>query len=533
MAKSLRLRLQFWHATILLLVIVGFGAVFYVQLQRTVFVEIDADLLSNARVLEGALRSLPPGPRGPRWSRGPGGPPGINAPPRLGIPGRFDNPRPPRNADPSEDSFESPALDRSAGTPRRADRPTNSAPRPGADFVRPQRPPPENEQPWLEALELPPSRFSGPGDEPPYFIVFSENGQVIRQQPADQDTAMVAPTRPIEYRHRDADRQVWMRGPHGTTIVVGRDIHRQIDRLRGWLIQLCLSGSGVLVVGLLGGWWLSGTAIRPIQDISQTASTVTASNLGQRIDTQRMDRELLELTTVLNAMLDRIEHSFDQQTQFTANASHELRTPLAVLLSHCELALSRERSPAEYQETIATCQRASRRMQALVEDLLVLARVDSGNLDLQLSPCDLQKLASETIELFKPLAAEQQIELVLAGDAACCQADERRIAQVLANLVSNAIQYNHPGGRVTLTTTQEPDFSTIHVQDTGRGIAESHLPQLFDRFYRVDEARSRAAGGSGLGLAICKSIVELHGGQLTVESQIGQGSTFSVRLSRN
>jgi heavy metal sensor kinase len=306
-----------------------------------------------------------------------------------------------------------------------------------------------------------------------------------------------------------------------------------MERLSGWLLQLILSGSGVLVIGLLGGWWLSGTAIRPIQEISHTASTVSASNLSQRIDAQRMDRELRELTNVLNSMLDRIEHSFDQQTQFTANASHELRTPLAVLLSHCELALRRERSAAEYQETLATCQRASKRMQALVEDLLVLARADSGNLELQLASCNLHAVASEAIALFKPLAAEQHIELVLVGNEACCQADERRVAQVLANLLSNAIHYNRPGGRVIVKTLEEPQYAEISVQDTGRGISSNHLPHLFERFYRIDEARSRASGGSGLGLAICKSIVDLHAGTLTVESQVDQGSTFTVRLPRS
>ncbi|MCC6508119.1 MAG: HAMP domain-containing protein [Pirellulaceae bacterium] len=330
-------------------------------------------------------------------------------------------------------------------------------------------------------------------------------------------------------------REVLVRGPHRTLIVVGRDVSPERQRLTAALVQLFLIGTTVLCLGLLGGWWLAGNAIRPIKQISRTAEGINARNLAERIDTVSMDSELQSLGTTLNSMLARIESAFEKQCQFTADASHDLRTPLAVLLSHCELALSRPRSSEEYRATLGTCLAAAGRMKSLVDGLLLLARSDAGQLELQRTRIDLLDLAAEAIELFRPYAAEHHVELKLVGESAPSWADRDAIAQVIANLLDNAILYNREAGLVTLSTSYADGMACLEVQDTGLGIPPDMLERIFDRFYRIDEARIRqiahkGRSGSGLGLSIAKSIVEAHGGELSVSSTLSVGSSFKICL---
>jgi len=380
------------------------------------------------------------------------------------------------------------------------------------------------------ALQLPPFFARGPFDTPPYFAVFNSEGELMNAGPREDIPTWTAVTRPISYRAVGHNREILLRGPGDTLIVVGRDIHHLVERLRSSLVQLLVSGLGVLGLGLVGGWWLSGKTVQPIKQISDTAGKICAANLSERIDTAAMDDEVRALATILNSMFGRLDSSFKQQSQFTADASHELRTPLAVLMSHCELALNRPRSAEEYKQTIATCQKAGARMKTLVEDLLTLARADSGKLEIERASVDLLTISNEAITLLEPLAREHEIAITFEGSSATCQGDARRLLQVVANLLSNAIHYNKPGGSVVVSTSLDGEYVVVGVRDTGCGIPASALPHLFDRFYRVDEARSRQTGGSGLGLAICKSIVDAHEGLLTVESEVEVGSAFEVRL---
>ncbi len=541
MIKSLRWRLQLWHAAILAVAIALFGTAFYVQLQRSTFSEIDLELLGGARVLEGALRTLPPPMRDgerpmfppPRFAEGrPGdGRPGDGrpSPDRANQRPGFQRPNP---FGPNQPGLNQP-------------RPDQLGPNPfGPNGQRPPLQPPRT------PLHLPQFPQRGPRDTPAYFVVYDRVGEILQADPSDPETTWTQIDRPVEYRSRGRIREVLLRGPGDTLIIVGRDIHHLLERLDSWLIQLILTGLGVLSLGLIGGWWLSGKTIRPIQQISHTADQITAANLSERIATEGMDDEVRTLAGILNSMFGRLDQAFQQQSQFTADASHELRTPLAVLLSHCELALNRPRSADEYKQTLATCQKAGARMKTLVEDLLTLARADSGKLELEVTQVDLQSLVREAAAQLKPLAEEREVEVIVAQpvdkpmDAAdstsettpahttpvLCMADSRRVAQVLMNLISNAIHYNRPGGKVTITTAVDPGHAIVVVQDTGYGIPAAAMGRLFDRFYRVDEARSRQSGGSGLGLAICKSIVDAHGGEILVDSQLDVGSRFTLRL---
>ncbi|MFO0959503.1 MAG: HAMP domain-containing sensor histidine kinase [Isosphaeraceae bacterium] len=208
-------------------------------------------------------------------------------------------------------------------------------------------------------------------------------------------------------------------------------------------------------------------------------------------------------------------------------------TPPTVILTHLDLALARPRSPEEYRQTLATCKRAAGRMRSLVDDLLALARVDAGRLELKYQDVDIRQVVRQCVAQLEPLATGRDVRLVVAGDPAPLRGDPDRLAQVVTNLLHNAIQYNKPGGRVSLTTRIDRGEAVLDVADTGIGIAEDDLAHLFDRFYRVDAARSRESGGSGLGLAIGKGLVEAHGGRVAVASTPGRGTTFTVRLPQS
>jgi two-component system OmpR family sensor kinase len=509
MFKSIRWRLLAWHAAILILTVAGFGAALYFQIRKSRFDEIDADLQSSARSLEGTLRGFPPpvldgGPPPPNGG-GPGGGPG----------GGGGGPPPPFGDGPPPDG-----------------------PRPGS------RPPPREspERRMERMLTLPSSSRRRPDDDPhgePYFVVWLGNGEVFKASPLPLDAAMPAyePTNTddagrLEVRQRGPFREVRIVGTRRTEVLVGRSIQREQHDLTilGW--QLVLTGLGVLAVGLVGGFFLSSRAVRPIAAMSATAASISANNLDHRIDVKEVDSELGNLATVLNEMFARLEGAFERQARFTADASHELRTPLTVIHSFAELALSKPRTSAEYQETLDTCVRATRRMKSIVEGLLTLARADAGKLELKRQPLDLGALVTDAASLLEPLAVQKNVQLSVQAPPLEMLGDMTRLAQVVTNLVSNAINYNRPGGSVTATLTTEGGEAVLIVADTGCGIPEEDGSHLFERFYRVDKARSRELGGSGLGLAICKSIVEGLGGTIGFTTELNKGSSFVVRLPR-
>jgi heavy metal sensor kinase len=315
-------------------------------------------------------------------------------------------------------------------------------------------------------------------------------------------------------------------------VLVGRRVERELEELNWFACHLVGIGLFVLLVGLAGGWLLSRGALRPIQRMSATAASITATNLSRRIDVTGVDRELAGLAGILNAMFDRLQTAFERQARFTADASHELRTPLTIIHSHTELALTRPRTPEEYRDALDTSLRAARRMRALVDGLLTLARVDAGSLDIQQQDIDLGALVEDSADLLKTMAEQHWVDLRVKADPIEVVGDPGRLTQVVTNLLTNAIHYNRSGGTVAVTVAADAQDVALTVADTGCGIPEEDVPHIFERFYRVDKARSREEGGCGLGLAICKSIVEAHRGTISFTSEVGQGTTFVVRLPR-
>jgi heavy metal sensor kinase len=270
-------------------------------------------------------------------------------------------------------------------------------------------------------------------------------------------------------------------------------------------------------------------ALNPVNEIARSAEQITSRNLGQRLPVAPTGDELERLSVVLNRMIDRLEESFQFLQRFSADASHELRTPLTVLRGELE-ALAQRQLDTGGRETIGSALEETERLSRIVESLLTISRLDAGEAQVEHIRLDLAELAVNTTEQMSLLAEDKKIALKSETDGQVfTEGDPARLKQVIVNLVDNAIKYTSEGGTVRVRTGLMNGKATIVVEDNGAGIPAEALPHIFERFYRVDKARTRQLGGTGLGLAIVKSIVTAHGGRITVESA-QTGSRFRVEL---
>jgi len=305
-------------------------------------------------------------------------------------------------------------------------------------------------------------------------------------------------------------------------------VHAQINRL---LALLLLATPALLLVATGGGVFLAGRALAPIDRITRTARAIGAGNLAGRLGLVPRTDEVGRLAATFDQMLDRLERAFAQQRRFAADASHELRTPLTIIKGDLDVVRRRPRSRAEYEAAIDRVDEEVTRLGALMEDLLTLARADSGQAELAREFVYFDALVDDVVARLRRLAEAGglALETRLARDVAVV-GDAARLRQMALNLVSNAVKYTPAEGRVRVTLTGQDGWARLEVADTGIGIAPADLPHVFDRFFRADEARARTEGGTGLGLAIARWTVEAHGGRLTVASQPGKGSVFTVLL---
>jgi heavy metal sensor kinase len=314
-------------------------------------------------------------------------------------------------------------------------------------------------------------------------------------------------------------------------LVVARslvDVDESVRRLRLLMVlavPVAVAGAGA------GGWLLARKALLPVDRMTRKAEVITADRLQERVAVPRSRDELGRLAETLNDMLNRIERGVQEQQRLVADASHELRTPLAVMRSEIDVCLRAPDLPEEdAREVLSSVGEEVERMSRILDNLLTLARIDEGRLDLLCAPQRLDAMVVEVLDKLRPIAHAKGISLVVEGEPAEVLADGPRLELVITNLVDNAIKYTGAGGTVRVVVWRDPHEAGISVHDTGPGIGDDALPHLFDRFYRADAARSRAAGGSGLGLAICKEIVTAHGGRLWASSELGQGSAFTLAM---
>ena len=306
------------------------------------------------------------------------------------------------------------------------------------------------------------------------------------------------------------------------------DVDRSVERLR---LLLLVAGPVALALAGGGGWLLTRAALRPVDRMTEQAGAIGADRLGDRVSVPDAADELTRLARTLNGMLARIEQGVVAQRRFVADASHELRTPLAVMRAELEVALRDRGRAADAAEVLDSAAEEVARMGKIVDDLLTLAHRDENRLKLLLEPVDLGEVAARVAAQLRPLAERAGVQLGVDAPArAAVLADQTRLTQVVTNLVDNAVKYTGAGGSVRVRVWEEADGAGLAVSDTGPGIAPEHLPKVFDRFYRLDAARTRAGGGSGLGLAICQELVEAQGGRIWADSVPGAGSTFTLAL---
>lgn len=283
----------------------------------------------------------------------------------------------------------------------------------------------------------------------------------------------------------------------------------------------------------LFGYVFMKRAFAPIHTLVKSARNITAEDLSHRIEAVNSWDEIGELADTFNEMIERLDRSFKHVQQFSGDVAHELKTPLTALKGEVEVALRKDRSPQEYRSILASVLENTDKLSHIVEDLLFLARLDARTLSVMRDRVALDGVLLEIYEITSTLAKKKQITLNLQTlDPVEIAGDTGLIMRLLINLVTNAIQYTPPGGDVDLALEASENEANVTVRDTGIGIPEHALPHLFNRFYRVDQARSHGTGGSGLGLAIARKIAEAHDARITVESRVGKGTTFTVCWKR-
>jgi heavy metal sensor kinase len=283
----------------------------------------------------------------------------------------------------------------------------------------------------------------------------------------------------------------------------------------------------VLAAGF--GFLLIWQMLKPVNEIARAAREIKEKDLSRRIEVQNQD-ELGKLAVTLNQTFERLEHAFQRERQFTSDASHELRTPLSIMQSEATLALKKDRSQEEYRKSLVSISQEIAHMSSITGKLLFLSRLDNGRDKLNLTAVNLSDLLADLASNIEALCDEKSLLFGSSlADNIFIKGDSVKLRELFLNLLDNAIKFTPPGGRIGFFLKKE-DQAVVEVVDTGIGISEEHLPHIFERFYRIEKTSSLENNGSGLGLAICKQIAELHQGHISVRSQTGQGSTFTVTI---
>ncbi len=370
--------------------------------------------------------------------------------------------------------------------------------------------------------------------------VVTERGSaaVIAQDRAGVEQALNGDSTYRSIVDRDGERlrilTVTIRGDEGGEIVgvlqVGLDRGDLDETLAQVALGLLILVPVAVLVTAVGGYVLSGPALRPVADITDLANSIDERDLHERLDYRGPNDELGKLASTFDAMLARIENAFQRQRRFTADAAHELRTPLSLMRSQVDIARSRPRSADDYRHALDGLDADLQRLTALTDALLSIARLDSPEMTPDLAAFDMAGTISSVLTLYQGSA--ESAGIVLTGDTRPTPlvADEDLMIQVLVNLLDNALAHTSPGEQVTAGCAPGDESVHIWVKDTGAGIPAPDQARVFDRFYRPDPGRSRTRGGAGLGLAICKAIVDAHHGTIALTSTVGAGTTIDIRL---
>ena len=363
--------------------------------------------------------------------------------------------------------------------------------------------------------------------EPDYLVIQDSHGQFLwrpqRMERGDRGVLQIVAT------------DVRIKGER-YHLDIASDLSLPFEILSRFRMFAILSSPLVLAAASLLGYWIAGRALRPVAEMTAAARAIGAANLSDRLTVPTSNDEFHQLAETINDMLGRIENAFRQVTQFTANASHELRTPLAIMRTTAEVALLRTRPSIEsYREALLRILEESEKNSALLDDMLRLARADSGARQLNLQPLDLRANLQEACDQLRPIAEDRALTLRFAAAPAVqsvVRGDAEHLRRLWLILLDNAIKYTASGGSIDIALVEVCDCVACAIQDTGIGIAAKDLSHIFERFYRSDKARKREQGGAGLGLSMAKWIVDAHHAQIEVESEPGTGSIFRVMIPK-
>jgi heavy metal sensor kinase len=382
-------------------------------------------------------------------------------------------------------------------------------------------------------------------EEAGLFVVVHHDG-IVQAIPDDRRSrALVARLPSVDFD--DTPQTVPLDRAHGAVLAMRRVVG--FRNIGTWTIDLCLDlketqqtianfqrrlaggGAAFLVVAALAGWFLTRQALRPVAASIRSAQQLNPNDLSVRLPRTGAEDELDLLAATINDLLERLNRYHEQIIRFTADASHELRGPLAAMRAAVEVALQQPRSADAYREALESLGEQCQHLTDLVNKLLLLARADAGQIQLDREPVDLGAVVTEAVETYQPLADEKRVNLDWQEVAPVwCRGDRMRLSQLVMNLLDNAIKYTNPEGTVALGLMAEGDLVSLTVEDTGIGIAADRLPHIFERFFQVDESRSQGRGG--LGLSICRWVAAAHNGSIEVSSRLGRGSTFRFALPR-
>ena len=354
----------------------------------------------------------------------------------------------------------------------------------------------------------------------------------------------VVPTPPRQSEHEYASEAFLPNGkrvlvqvfpvvtPDGTVIVEVGSLYGPIEAvLSGLMMTFALGMPVIVAVAIGGGYLLTRRAMRKVDEITVQAEHISSNNLSERLPVFETGDELERLTMALNRMMERLDDAFQHINRFSADVSHELRTPLTILRGELEAAVQQERLTPELLDLVGSALEETERLRTIVDQLLIVSRLDAGGVQMERVPLDLGQLATSTVEQMLLLAEEKSITVRCdAPPGVEVEGDPSRLKQVVVNLLDNAIRYTGEGGSISISAANQNGWATLIVTDNGVGIPREALPHVFERFYRADKARSRYSGGSGLGLSIVNAICTAHRGEVEIASTEGVGTTVTIRL---
>jgi heavy metal sensor kinase len=327
----------------------------------------------------------------------------------------------------------------------------------------------------------------------------------------------------------------WMTDEHGNRyfFAIGRSLADSVKTVRVFTRDYFLSLLAIIPLTGLLGWLLAGRAIQPVNEVAQAAQKITGSNLSLQIPLRGAGDELDHLIESFNRMTSRLQDSFEQIRRFSTDVSHELRTPLTAIRGQLEVALFTAQTPEQYREAMVNALEDVEQLSSIVRALMLLSQAESGQLVLQKKSLDLGDVAEDVVDQFQIPAEEKRVRLTARIEpGVLIVADRTQIERLLSNLLSNAVKYTPAGGTVEVRVRRDDlkDWGRVEIEDTGVGIPEENLPHIFDRFYRVRNAKTNLIQGLGLGLSFVAWIVKAHGGLIDVTSKVDSGTRFSIRL---